>query len=82
MKIETKFDIGQPVYYIFESIREKDNIYYIERDIHFGIIEDIDISPYTIWYKINGKEMFERHVFATKEEAEQKLKELKNEENR
>lgn len=79
MKIETKFEIGQGVYYLCESIVEKNNIYYIEKEIHFGFIEDISISPYTVWYKINTKERPEQHVFATKEEAEGKLKEMQDE---
>lgn len=79
MKIETKFDIGQGVYYLCESIVEKKNVYYIEKEIRFGVIEDINISPYTVWYKINTKERPEQQVFATKEEAEAELKEMQDE---
>ena len=76
MEIKTKYNIGQGVYYLYESIREKNNVSYIEREMLFGFIEDITISPYgTIWYKINMKERPEQHVFAIKEEAEQYLKE-------
>lgn len=46
MEIKTKYSIGQGVYYLYESIREKNNVSYIEREMLFGFIEDITISPY------------------------------------
>ena len=69
MKIETKFDIGQKVWFV---------------DLWLGI-EEVVISGVEIWkdktytYIIDayfGEFAEEGELFATKEEAEQKLKEL------
>ena len=77
MEIKTKFDIMQFVYYLHESIEEKDNTYYVKREIHSGYIDSIEKRSFScLWYKINGKARPESDVFATKEEAEYKLREI------
>ena len=76
MKIETKFDIGQEVYVIyFDWVSEK--IY-----VTNAIIEDINILPYTVNsqvcynYHTSIGEYEENDIYITREEAEQKLKEI------
>ncbi|MDY6382158.1 MAG: hypothetical protein SPK94_07900 [Bacteroidales bacterium] len=75
MKIETKFDIGQQVYYL---------IGLFDSDIRFGEILGIEYYGKAIIYEIeyNRNLHEEKFVFATKAEAEQKLKEMKGEKQR
>lgn len=77
MEIKTKFDIGQEVYYFgFNNTLGKRMI------CSFTIcsinIFDEDCILYTDYY---SSEYSEWTLFATKEEAEQKLKEIQNAEN-
>ena len=69
MKIETKFDIGQQVYYIIGLLNS---------DIRFGEILGIEYYGKEIIYEIeyNRNIQEEKFVFATREEAEAKLKEI------
>jgi hypothetical protein len=70
MKIETKFDIGQKVYYIdFKNV--------VEMKISFLEVYKTDI----FYYDTIGCCYNEEDLFATKEEAEQKLKEIENAKN-
>lgn len=66
MKIETKFDIGQEVY-VIEN-----------RHIFKDIVEEIEITEDGILFYfeegIYGLE--ENEIYATRQEAEQKLKEM------
>ena len=77
MKIETKFDIGQEVYYL-------DDIYIFNPSIHKekaimkGRVFEILITDYDILYNFNLEKyewISEDCCFRTKEEAEAKLKE-------
>lgn len=80
MKIETKFDIGQEVFFVDESDLDGKIIW----DIETGNIESISIDKDAIWFYVRYKsgltywhkaEDYNKRVFATREEAEQKLKE-------
>ena len=66
MKIETKFDIGQDVFYIFGT------------GLSVGCVNGFEYSRYGIFYFLNGntKRFTENELFATRNEALQKLKEL------
>lgn len=78
MKIETKFDIFDYVYFI------------IDKKIHYGRVgsiifeedgaEDILFVYHIKWDGFSAY-LREKQLFATKEEAEEKLKEIKNESN-
>ncbi len=77
MKIETKFDIGQEVYTIRNHYIYKTNIEYIEI---FKVGNELIIGYK--YYLPGSYETYlaeENELFITKEEAEQKLKENKNE---
>lgn len=65
MKIETKFDIGQEVWFLRLKQIYKIEIYYISISKDFVIYKD----KYNCAY-------FEEDLFATKSEAEQALKRL------
>lgn len=73
MKIETKFDIGQEVYYIEEYYNESDD--YI-KEIRIGIIDKISITEYRTLFWVDGDSYYEFELFATREEAEARLEEL------
>lgn len=71
MKIKTKFDIGQEVYYIDKNSME----------IYQCFIEGIQILRIGIMYYIYddyylAEKVYEENLFATRKEAEAKLKEL------
>lgn len=84
MKIETKFDIGQEVYLV-----SKDDTWYIDKGTIISISIEKNISKstisirfyvyyedgITIWHRL---EDYNNIVFATKEEAETKLKGIQN----
>ena len=73
MKIETKFDIGQKVYF------NKSLIYYVDgKDkIISATITGIMFNKTFTWYEIENKDrLLEQHLFSNKQEAEQKLKEM------
>ena len=75
MIIETKFDIGQEVYAY--------NVYRQHCIDKFTITEICYCQHYGIYYKTDmGIDLFEYYfdIFATREEAEAKLKELIKEE--
>ena len=78
MKIETKFDIGQDVY----TIRHNNSIYHTKIDI-ISLIEINGEVCVFYYYDQPGSyahcEEIEKNLFATREEAEAKLKELKGE---
>lgn len=72
MKIETKFDIGQKIYTIEHREVKEWNIRYIQCNAsreHIHTFYEIENNGliYVIW---------EEELFATREEAEQKLKEI------
>lgn len=69
MKIETKFDIGQQIFYISSAYK----------NIQLGFISKILVTQYNVWYGLSHSNYAyrETELFITKEEAEQKLKELK-----
>ena len=71
MKIETKFDIGQEVYYI-DSWLEGGEIF---TEIRPMIVREIKIEKNKISYNSDLYYYPEDKLFATREEAEQKLKE-------
>lgn len=78
MKIETKFDIHQEVYYIAEYINGNGDSF---KEVTMGDITSIRLSEdinkkATIYYWIDGYTYTENQLFATREEAEKKLKEL------
>ena len=71
MKIETKFDIGQEVYYIFnDKIIYKIKIFSIE-------IYETNSLHIVKYGNVNGELYNEGSLFTTREEAEAKLKEVK-----
>lgn len=86
MIIETKFDIGQRLFMIPTiSNRLKHIVEYellsielmgIGLRYHLSIIKkESGVEP----FYLASEEMFEQSIFATKSEAEEKLKELQNE---
>jgi hypothetical protein len=95
MEIKTKFDIGQEVWIIKQYKKQKDvfeeeNFYKIENYIIIGIYacvlsDDLIKNKYHFdnWYKVERygfmEDLAEKLIFATKAEAEQKLKEIENE---
>lgn len=77
MKIETKFDIGQIVYTIRNHYIYKTRVEYIEI---FKVANEL-IVGYK-YYLPGSYETYlaeDNELFVTKEEAEQRLKELENE---
>ena len=72
MIIKTKFDVGQEVYYLTGKFAS---------NVQSGEILQIKFYGKEIIYEIeyNGNVQEEQYVFATKEEAELKLSELKGE---
>ena len=70
MKLETKYDLGQEVYYVrAEYTVEKGEVVTIYFDGSFN-----NIPKYEIEY--NGNVFCEDDVFLTKEEAEKSLEEM------
>lgn len=89
MEIKTTFDIGQGVYVIGKYLRNKswfeDETYYEIKEVevigvHIEILLNKDLN---IWYELNNMGVIfaykEEEIYATKEEAEQKLREIENE---
>lgn len=71
MEIKTKFDIGQEVWLAIKGYRigkAKITMIEIHKDGYVYVVDDLDVEF-----------VFESEIFATKEEAEQKLKEVKDE---
>lgn len=69
MQIETKFDVGQNVYTIINGVAQvkiKKIKIDIEKEINIAYILDVGL-----WF-------YEKDLFATKEEAEEKIKKLVN----
>lgn len=73
MNIETKFDIGQDVYYIAEYYNECDE--YV-RKIIYCEIDGIFITTTGVIYLTTDGNFYENEIFTTQEEAGEKLKEL------
>ena len=70
MKIETKFEPNQEVYYIsYDKIIHKIKIFSIE-------IYETNSLHIVKYGNVNGELYDESSLFATREEAEQKLKEI------
>lgn len=74
MKIETKFDIGQEVWFIFDRVLWGERLLSVEKSKIYGIDITNDIKYYFETLPYDYKE---EHIFLTKEEAEIKLQELK-----
>lgn len=70
MKIETKFEPNQEVYYIDRYIIYEMKIFSIE-------IYETNSLHIVRYGDANGKMFMEHQLFATREEAEAKLKEMK-----
>lgn len=76
MKIETKFDIGQEVYYIDDCDFEIGD-YECEKQVSQSYVYQILVWENKILYYVeDGKYCDENELFTTKEEAEAKLKEM------
>lgn len=74
MKIETKFDIGQEVYYIITYYNDCDDCF---REIGIGEIENITLTEEKRkLYLIHGSLYYREELFNTRKEAEAKLKEM------
>lgn len=80
MKIETKFDIGQEVYCV-----SKDDTWHIDKGTIRSVSIDKNTNTISIWFYVYYEsgltfwhilEDYGKEVFATKEEAEAKLKEI------
>ena len=86
MKIETKFNLGQEVYVIMPYRNDWGGTTKIINIVQKFEIEGIEIktdkdaTQVMYWLRDRGKEN-EEFMFATKEEAEAKLKELKENHN-
>lgn len=76
MKIETKFEPEQYVFYIDKFVDENGKEYY---SIVADYIRRIFINSLKeVYYVLNDEQTFiESELFATREEAEQKLEEMK-----
>ena len=76
MKIETKFEPEQYVFYIDKFVDETGKEYY---SIIVDYIRRIVINSLKeVYYVLNDEQTFiESELFATREEAEQKLEEIK-----
>ena len=76
MKIETKFEPEQYVFYIDKFVDETGKEYY---SIIVDYIRRIFINSLKeVYYVLNDEQTFiESELFATREEAEQKLEEIK-----
>ena len=76
MKIETKFEPEQYVFYIDKFVNEDGKEYY---SIVVDYIRRIFINCLKeVYYVLNDEQTFiESELFATREEAEQKLEEIK-----
>lgn len=72
MKIETKFDIGQEVYYIVNYF----DLGNISGEVKIGFIDNIVYQGNKIFYQVKNIYYAENYIFATREEAEKKLKEM------
>ena len=75
MKIETKFEPKQDVFYIDKFVNKNGKEYY---DIVEDYIRRIIINSLKgVYYILSDEQAFtENELFVTREEAEQKLKEL------
>lgn len=77
MKFETKYKIGQEVYYIKKCMYYDTNPYDIRKDVITNIKITQSSVQVIIYYSFNYYSYIqEQMVFATKEEAEQKLREI------
>lgn len=75
MKIETKFDIGQEVYVI------RENKIFKEKILNIGIWSTSNTYDMQLDWQYRTEQCMavyidEKNIFATREEAEQKLKEM------
>lgn len=85
MEIKTKFDIGQKVWFIGNKFNGEENSLYMGKIstiviVYRGVI--FDKESHDISYEVDCgffANMYEERLYATKEEAEAKLKEIKNE---
>lgn len=76
MKIETKFDIGQEVYYIDDCDFELGD-YECEKQVLQSYIYQLLVWKNKILYYVeDGKYCDESELFTTREEAEAKLKDM------
>lgn len=73
MKIETKFDIGQEVYYIVKIINNKNKFM---KKVVCNKIRMIVINQTEQVYWVDGYPYKESELFATPKEAEARLKDL------
>ena len=77
MKIETKFEPGQYIFYIDKFVDKNGKEYY---DIVTDYIRIIYINSLKeVYYFLHYGTFTEGELFATREEVEAKLKELQNE---
>ena len=85
MKIETKFDIGQEVWFIGNKFNGEENSLYMGKIrtivvVYRGVI--FDKESYDITYEVDCgffANVYGQRLYATKEEAEAKLKEMQDE---
>jgi len=76
MKIETKFDPLQYVFFVNEYFDENGNEL---KEILMGYVSRISINEFReIYYWVNGYTFTEDKLFATKKEAEKKLEGIQN----
>ena len=77
MKIKTKFDIGQKVWVAIKNFDKTEDK--VEKKTIKGIMIEKDLIVYYFYEEIIYDVFNEDWIFATKEEAEQKLKGIENE---
>lgn len=77
MEIKTKFDINDLVFYFLFFINEENkvDIAIVSSRISMILVKEEGIR---YWLEIDNREVKEDELFATREEAEKKLKELQN----
>ena len=80
MEIKTKFDIGQKVWVAIKNFYKTEDM--VEKKTIKGIMIEKDLIAYYFYEGIIYDTFYEEWVFATKEEAEQKLKEIEDAEKR
>lgn len=77
MKIETKFDIGQDVYYVGGFYNRKGEVFF---DVVQCRINKINICEYAdkpcIFYDTDDGMMIEDRLYETPNEADERLKEI------